>query len=236
MNNPVVLPQFDEAVLATQRYLHALTVLRDEDIGGPSGLPGWTRAHVIGHLARNAEAIAQMLRRVQAGDDAYMYASDQSRDADIEATALLDPAALREDCVSACASLAEAAAALDPDRFDTPVSRTPGAPAFPVSRVGAMRRTEIEIHHADLDVGYSARDWPVDFTVALIERRQDELAAGPPMVLLSTDVDGLWKVGAGGRPEIKGTAADLAWWLVGRGAGDGLVCSAGELPKLTRWR
>jgi maleylpyruvate isomerase len=236
MNNHVVLPQLDETVVATQRYLDALTELSDEDVRRPSALPGWTRAHVIGHLARNAEALAQVLRQVQAGDDACIYPSNESRDADIEASALLEPSALRDGCVTACASFEEAATALDPDRFDTSVSRTPGAPGFPVSRIGAMRRTEVEIHHADLDIGYSASDWPTDFTTALINRRQDELAAGPSMVLSSTDADRLWKIGEGRGPEIEGTAADLAWWLVGRGHGGGLVCSAGELPNLARWR
>jgi maleylpyruvate isomerase len=49
-------------------------------------------------------------------------------------------------------------------------------------------------------------------------------------------VDGLWKFGEGAGPEIKGTQADLAWWLIGRGDGSGLVSSTGELPRLTKWR
>jgi hypothetical protein len=56
------------------------------------------------------------------------------------------------------------------------------------------------------------------------------------MVLSSTDVDGLWKFGDGQGPEIEGSVGDLAWWLVGRGGGRGLTCSAGELPVLGRWR
>ena len=56
------------------------------------------------------------------------------------------------------------------------------------------------------------------------------------MVLSSTDVPGLWKLGEGQGPEIHGTAGRLAWWLVGRGGGAGLTCSAGDLPVLGRWR
>jgi maleylpyruvate isomerase len=56
------------------------------------------------------------------------------------------------------------------------------------------------------------------------------------MVLSSTDVAGLWKFGVGQGPEIHGTAGDLAWWLVGRGDGRGLTCSAGDLPTIGRWR
>ncbi len=74
----------------------------------------------------------------------------------------------------------------------------------------------------------------------MVKQRQDELAARPEgcpsMVLSSTDVDGLWKFGAGQGPEIHGTVGDLAWWLVGRGGGRGLSSSSGELPDLGRWR
>ncbi len=94
----------------------------------------------------------------------------------------------------------------------------------------------MEIHHADLQLGYTAADWPEDFTRHLIKRRQDELADGPSMVLSSTDVDGLWKFGPGEGPEITGPIADLAWWLIGRGDGAGLVSSTGELPRLEKWR
>jgi hypothetical protein len=56
------------------------------------------------------------------------------------------------------------------------------------------------------------------------------------MVLSSTDVDGLWKLGSGQGPEIKGRIGDLAWWLVGRGDGAALVSSTGELPRIEKWR
>ena len=56
------------------------------------------------------------------------------------------------------------------------------------------------------------------------------------MVLSSTDVDGLWSFGTAQGPEINGAVGDLAWWLVGRGDGSGLVSSTGELPRLERWR
>lgn len=36
--------------------------LTDDGLCAPSTLPGWTRAHVIGHLARNAEALGPARR------------------------------------------------------------------------------------------------------------------------------------------------------------------------------
>jgi len=44
----------------TARLLAVVDELGDEDLRGPSTLPGWSRAHVIGHLARNAEALVRL--------------------------------------------------------------------------------------------------------------------------------------------------------------------------------
>ena len=240
MTTTAALPQLEETVLATQRYLQALTVLPDDRLREPSLLPGWSVAHVVAHLALNADGLTGVLHAAATGEVGVMYASQEARDADIDSAVGLDAGALREATRRACAAFEEAARALTPAQVDAEFVRTPGAAPWPVARVGGMRRTEVEIHHADLGTGYAPPDWPDDFALALVKRRQEELAdqdgGGPSMVLSSTDVDGLWKLGEGQGPTIEGRAADLAWWLVGRGGGAGLVCSAGPLPTLGRWR
>ena len=150
------------------------------------------------------------------------------------------PRGLLEDAEEAASGSSDALrdCAADPA---TPYTRVPGGDeTFPLDSVGRRRRAEVEIHHADLDLGYRPDDWPADFSLAMVKQRQDEMAAlpegCPSMVLSSTDVDGLWKFGEGQGPEIHGTVGDLAWWLVGRGGGRGLTSSSGELPDLGRWR
>ncbi len=235
------LPLVDETLLATTRYLQALTQLDDESARGPSVLPGWTRAHVIAHLSRNADAFTQVLRQVAAGEPAHMYASNEARAADIEETLRThDLDGLRQDAEQACGRLADELAACDSDP-GAPYARVVGGEeTWPLASIGRRRRTEVEIHHADLDFGYRPDDWPADFSLAMVKQRQDEMAAlpqgCPSMVLSATDVAGLWKFGEGQGPEIHGTAGDLAWWLVGRGGGRGLTSSSGELPDLGRWR
>jgi maleylpyruvate isomerase len=239
MSTSTALPQIDETLLATTRYLQALTVLDEESVRRPSLLPGWSRAHVVAHLSRNADAFTRVLGQVAAGEPAWMYASNEARDADIADTVdRLDLAGLVDDALASTARLTEAlwACVGDPD---TPCTRVPGADrSFPLHTVGPRRRAEVEIHHSDLGTGYEPSTWPPDFSSQMIRQRQDELArtGGPSMVLSSTDVDGLWKCGEGQGPEIHGTVGDLAWWLVGRGGGQGLTCSADELPALGRWR
>ena len=75
------MPQFEETILATTRYLAAIAELRDDDVGAPSACPGWTRGHVITHLCRNADALSRVLHAAQAGTEATMYDSDEQRDA-----------------------------------------------------------------------------------------------------------------------------------------------------------
>ena len=239
MSTSTNLPALDETVHATTRYLEALTGLDDEDVRRPSVLPGWSRAHVITHLCRNADAIAHGLRGAQSGVDAWLYESQERRDADVEAGSGRSADELREDSAASWGRLMEAVNELHASRVDASVSRLPGGPPLPARNLLVMRRTEVEVHHADLDVGYSPAGWPADFSTALVTRRQGELEerpdGGPSMVLSATDIEGQWTFGKGAGPEIRGTVGDLAWWLVGRG-GESLTCSTGELPTLGRWR
>jgi len=239
MSTSTALPEIDETLLATTRYLQALTVLDDESVRRPSLLPGWSRAHVVAHLSRNADAFTRVLSQVAAGEPASMYVSADARDAEIEDTvARLDLAGLVEDALASTARLTEAFWACEADP-GTPYTRVPGGDqSWPLHTVGPRRRAEVEIHHSDLGVGYEPATWPADFSSHLVRQRQEDLAAagGPSMVLSSTDVDGLWKFGEGQGPEVRGAVGDLAWWLVGRGDGRGLTCSSGDLPVLGRWR
>jgi maleylpyruvate isomerase len=227
-------PNLDETVVATARLLGAVSELGDEDVHAPSLLPGWTRAHVITHLARNADALSNLLHGAQRGEVGTMYDSQERRDADIEAGSKRSAAELRADLVAACGRWVQAANELHAGNLDNPGARVPGGEQFPVRRVGMMRRTEVEVHHADLGAGYTAADWPADFVSALFKRRQRELKAdGIGLSWRSTDTGERWSSGEG--PEVSGPAGELVWWLLGRGSGASLACSGGELPVLGRW-
>lgn len=227
-------PNLDETVVATARLLDSVGRLNDEDVRGPSLLPGWTRAHVISHLARNADALSRVLRAAQAGEVGAMYPTQEHRDAEIEDGAARSARELHDDLVAACGRWDQAANQLHAANLDNPMARVDGGPEQPVRRVGMMRRTEVEVHHADLDVGYTAEEWPADFVNALMKRRHRELeTAGVGLSWRATDTGDSWETGSG--PEVTGTAAALVWWLLGRGTGEGLACSDGRLPELGRW-
>jgi maleylpyruvate isomerase len=238
MATSIALPHFDETERANTRYLRALTGLAERDLQAPSLLPRWSRAHVVTHLARQADALTRALTAVLNGEEAWMYSSQTVRDEDIDKGATRSADELREDAEASADRFREVARRLEPQHLDAPISRLPGGPTFmTAAETTGKRWSELEIHHADLGLDYTPADWPVEFSRLVIGNRQDELGLdGPSMVLSSTDVDGLWKLGSGQGPEVRGTAAALAWWLVGRGEGSGLVSSSGELPQLGRWR
>src|ERR1035438_4257882 len=52
---------------ATQRLLGTARVIAESDLRQPSLLPGWTRAHVLAHLARGADAMRTLLVGVWSG-------------------------------------------------------------------------------------------------------------------------------------------------------------------------
>jgi maleylpyruvate isomerase len=229
-------PSLTALEAATSRYLEALTLLDDEAMRAPSLLPGWSRGHVATHLARNADAMVNVLTGVRLGEVRAMYPSQEQRNSDIDSGAPRGADDLRAEAEQSCAALLEAARALAADQWDSPVRRTPDSDAFPVRMVPAARLLEVEVHHADLGAGYTWEQWGPEFSDTVITRIQGERSTEPSAVLRSTDTNGLWKIGPGEGPEDTGPAGALAWWLLGRGDGAGLVSSAGTVPALGRWR
>ncbi|MFB9312083.1 maleylpyruvate isomerase family mycothiol-dependent enzyme [Nocardioides plantarum] len=215
---------------STRRLIRTVDGLEDASYAEASLLPGWTRAHVVAHLALNAEGLAAALRGVADGVPVAMYAGDAARDDDIDKLAASRPTTLRSRLYGATTDLADALASVPGDLHETVIERTPGSTrTFVVGEVTSMRRREVEIHHADLGVGYRPSDWPADFAVLLVDR----LAPRAPATLVATDVDRTWQADPGA-PTVTGTAADLGWWLTGRDPGDRLT-SDGAMPRIEAW-
>jgi maleylpyruvate isomerase len=232
-----VLPHLEETVSATQRYLATVSALTDAEVRAPSLLPGWTRAHVVSHVSRNAEALTRLLHWARTGEPTPMYLSQDDRDSEIAAGSRRPVAELVADATESAAALEAAARGLPEERVEALVSRTLDSPSFPVRRTGAMRRIEVEVHHADLDLGYTAHDWPTDLVDLLLRRRRRELAERAGFLLRLEDRDEDLPLGrASSDPTtVSGATADAVWWLLGRGSGEGLRCSTGQLPELGSW-
>lgn len=201
-------------------------------------LPGWTRAHVVAHLALNAEGLERAVSGVHTGRARPMYDSPEARDADIEDLAGESPSVLRERLLAGSECLHRALESLtDTDRADT-FERTPGGQAIHVGAVPLMRLREVEVHHVDLDAAYSPVDWGEAFRRALIASMAKRPYAEPFRVV-AEDLATAWDLGdpdgPGDRPVVSGDSADLGWWLTGRGEGAGLVSDTGALPRIEPW-
>jgi maleylpyruvate isomerase len=125
----------------------------------PSLLPGWSVGHVITHLARNAEGIARWVDGALAGDAVARYPGGrEQRDYDISVGAGRPAPELLDDLWRSCAHLeqvwARAAVAGWPD-----VDPRPADAPWPTAEAPWRRLVEVEIHHADLGLGYHAGEW-----------------------------------------------------------------------------
>src|SRR5580698_5239413 len=79
------------------RFLATAQALTDGDLRQASALPGWTRAHVLTHLAQAADSRTGLLRAARAGRVGQQYPSEQARADAIDAGARRPPTAIHAD-------------------------------------------------------------------------------------------------------------------------------------------
>ncbi|MGW2345497.1 maleylpyruvate isomerase family mycothiol-dependent enzyme [Streptomyces sp. NPDC001661] len=226
---------------ATDRLLAAVGTLDNAAVAGPSRLPGWSRGHVLAHLARNADALVNVL------EGRPMYASAEVRDADIDRDA---PRGLREQLgdVQESAERFQRLGAEEADWARTVELRN--GVKDRASNVPFRRWIEVELHHVDLGIGYELEDLSPEFTQReinfLAKRFRDH--PGLPPLLIKQDDGRMISTGAvqslsmdeikDGAPlpplgiVVKGHQADLLGWLAGRRDGGALTVDRGSLPDL----
>ncbi|MDQ6934523.1 MAG: maleylpyruvate isomerase family mycothiol-dependent enzyme [Actinomycetota bacterium] len=221
---------------STLRLVRTVDGLSEQELAEPSLLPGWRRSHVVAHLVLNAEGLTTAMTGLRTGNQVPMYASDRQRDDEIDQLAAEPDTELRGRLLAATTSLRQSFDALTPDLRTHSLERVPGGPVLAVEDLPTTRRREVEIHHADLNAGYSASDWPPDFCLELLDVVVLDQAAAGPFRVEATDLGRDWVVGTGEGPTVSGPAAAMGWWLTGRGSGEGLASDSGVLPRLRPWR
>ena len=226
-SDPQVLRWWADGELAVAGFVERLT---DDELAAGSTLPAWTRAHVVAHLARNADALVNLLTWARTGVETPMYPSRAVRDADIEATAALPAAQLRAGYVAACGRLAQAIETTPTGAWTAEVRNGQGVPVA-ASAVPWMRAKEVWVHATDLDAGLSFADLPVELCVVLVDEvlglftaRDQEL----DVTVVATDVDRTWGSGA---VRVEGPVAAVAAWLT-RSDSSGLD---GDVPPPPPW-
>jgi maleylpyruvate isomerase len=223
------------ALLARETSLLMRTAagLDDETIRAASLCEGWTRAHVLSHIARNADALGNLAGWAITGTPRAMYDSPESRDGDIVAGSTRGAQEILTDLEDSAARFASAATGLSGAPEQAEVEMRGGRKVLG-GQLPTLRLMEVVFHHVDLDAGYTFVDTDPGFVKRAIRiaierfRRSDQ----EPSITLRGDEGDVWSIGDGAQ-DVTGSNAALLLWLA-RGEAGG-VSSEGPLPGLPSW-
>jgi maleylpyruvate isomerase len=226
---PRGLAQDRDAIdVETSRLLETVRRLAPDSLSAPTLCTGWTRGHVLSHIARNADGLVNLVTAVTTGQKIPMYASPQAREADIEAGS---GRALEEqlaDLEAGATRWREAAATLGEEHAEIRVESRGGS-TVAGGYLPFMRLREVVIHHVDLRAGYDFADVGPDLVEAFLDDQVRRLRRDPasPGMTVRTDEGDAWSIGDG-EPTVSGSRSAVLGWLT-RGLTDGV---AGDLPSL----
>lgn len=201
-----------------QRLLGDTIALSDLAWQEPSRLPGWSRAHVATHIARNADALVRSVDAVLSGRRGLMYDSGDDRDLAIERGSERSGLDLQIDLDVTIGRLARRLNVLESTPAELMVELVPGH-LFRMDLLPVIRLNEVVLHHIDLDCGYEVTD--VEPQTAAWLARWNLMGVvwdrWESVELRSTTSDWTHRLGTVGTPRlISGNDNLLLGWLTGR--------------------
>ncbi len=229
------MPELAALAQSADRFLGAVRTLADDDVRRASALPGWTRAHLLTHVAQAADSRTGMLRAARSGLIGEQYPSEQARADAIEAGARRPAAVIRADVDRAVEECLTAMRQHPAGLWDAPAIWLRGG-RRPVRGAVASLRSELEFHHVDLAAGYAPDDWPAEFVATELRRvtaLMSHRADAPSMTLIAAAAAAAAvRIGTVPPVEVTGSPAAVLAWLSGRGDGSGLDTGGAVLPSL----
>ncbi len=203
---------------------------------------------MLTHWARNADGQSRMLLAAMHGEIAEQYpGGDERSESEIEAGAARTARLILSDVRTAIDQVEDVWRRMPPDAWSRPTAaRTGPRPAW--MSVWARWR-ETEIHHVDLNIGYTHGHWPAEFVDLMLPRVIPTLATrlteeitvqvetvdrDPPTTATTTSA-------TGGPVIVRGSASAILCWLLGRTCAteedlDVTRCGQpGRLPRLRAW-
>jgi maleylpyruvate isomerase len=228
-------PDRELSWVADGQALFERTVMELDDLRGQSRLTGWTRGHVVTHLARNAEGLSRLLAWARTGIETPMYPSVEARDADIQAGARRPQPEQLDDLCRTGAAFAVSAQELSAKDWEATVRTRHGS--VPASWVPWARVRELWLHLVDLDAGAEIDQIPEDIATALVGDVADWMDTRVS-TRIELQISGREPITFG--PEgsiplsVAGPTQQLAGWLTGRCHGELLIAPDG-VPELPRW-
>jgi uncharacterized protein (TIGR03083 family) len=190
--------------------------LSPAELASDSLLPGWTRAHVVAHVAANAEALLNLCRWAQTGQPSPMYASPSARTDGIEAGSRLSAGELSAWLDRSAGQLETAMAELTADQWQNPVVTNAGR-TVPAAEVPWMRTRETSVHSIDLGTDVTFNDLPAGLLTALCDDVVARRGTGTGLSLAATDTAVQWELEGGESPvTVSGPLAEITAYLTGR--------------------
>ncbi|MGA7689133.1 MAG: maleylpyruvate isomerase family mycothiol-dependent enzyme [Jiangellales bacterium] len=227
---------------SADQLVHDVTLLGDDALGGPSLLPGWSRAQVVGHLIGNAEGLTRLVEWARTGTLTPQYADQQQKDAGINGAVGMGADALATRLREATDTFVAVADQLDPAQQATSVRLgvAAGGREIAAGELAWRRLVEQEVHNVDLAGAYTPAHWSPELVERLLTESSERYLTSedvPPMALDALDGD--WAGVSGelaARTSVAGPSPALLAWLTGRSSGEGLhVDPPGPLPALPPW-
>ena len=208
-----------------------------DDPAADSLCDGWTRGHVLTHVARNAEAIDRLAQWAMDGERREMYpGGTRARDADIEAGAGRPLSELVEDVRSTAQALAPVLERLATAPRAVEHVEMRGGLAVSPDVLPLLRLREVVFHHVDLAAGFTFADVEPDLAKRFVDDAVTRLGSAAPELALSlrSDEGDTWRLGAedgAATAEVTGPLAGLLLWLARR---DASGVRSEHLPELPR--
>lgn len=201
-----------------QRLLGDTIALSDLAWQEPSRLPGWTRAHVATHLARNADALVRSVDAALSGRRGLMYDSSDDRDLALERGSERTGLDLQIDMDMTIGRLAKRLNVLESTPAGFMIELLPGQ-LFRMELLPMIRLNETVLHHVDLDCGFEITDiepqtaaWLAQWNLLGIDWHRRDVVE-----LRSTTSGWTHQLGTHATPQvIEGDDALLLGWLTNR--------------------
>ncbi|MGW2823632.1 maleylpyruvate isomerase N-terminal domain-containing protein [Streptomyces sp. NPDC001443] len=196
----------------TELMLDAVAGLAEDGFSAPSALPGWTRKHLVAHVAANADALGNLVHWAATGEETPMYASAEERAAGIARGPALSAGELRSWLTGSAQRLAEALDRLTDEQWRHQVVTAQGR-TVPATELPWMRAREVCVHAVDLGTGVvTFTDLPEGFLAALVDeiRAKRQLSALPALFEGPLPEVAAWLAG---RPHTLADAPELGPWL-----------------------
>jgi maleylpyruvate isomerase len=160
---------------AQRRFTATITTLTDDEARRATALPGWTVAHLLTHVARNADSHRRRADAAARDETIDQYPGGFSgRTAEIEAGANRRAVELIEDVVHS-AALMQAVWEQIPGPKWLNRTRDVGGRERPLNALPGRRWQELEVHVVDLGLGPTYRDWPDEFVEVWLPRLRADL-------------------------------------------------------------